>query len=65
MVTKNDTYVLINTTGYHIVVCDTRVGAMIHLTKNRDSIGQPTWNPYETGRQKPYRPYIVAQIGPI
>ena len=29
----------------------------INLIKIRDPIGQPTWDPYETGGPKPYRPY--------
>ena len=30
-----------------------------------DPCGEPTWDPYENGGQKPYGPIWVAHMGPI
>ena len=38
---------------------------MFHFARNRDPIGHPTWDSYETGGQKPYGALKGRKIGTI
>ena len=38
---------------------------MFHFARNRDPIGHPTWDSYETGGQKPYGALKGRKIGMI
>jgi len=75
MITKNDIFVLLYTTRYHIAVRVTRVCPILLLSKIKDldPTGQKCghmWenvgrigDPYETGGQKPYGPHMGCSYG--
>ena len=63
MVTRNDSFscnVQLGTLFQYMIL-----RAMFHFARIRDPIGQPTWDPYETGGQKLYGALKGRNMGKI